>query len=89
MDAESKSMSLPRIAGLAIDFLVVGVPILLTVIVAGVITVAILPEFSLAALGGAAILGAVRWLNCRDDEQRRKRYIQVPTESSSISQPTT
>ncbi len=78
MDAEDKKLSMSGIAGLVIDFLVIVVPIVLTIFVAGMIAVALLPGFCLAALGAAAILAAVRWFNYRDDEYRAKRYSQVP-----------
>jgi hypothetical protein len=78
MDSEDERLSIGRIAGLTIDFLVIVVPIFLTAAVAAVITVALLPEFSIAVVGAGAILAAVRWLNCRDDEYRAKRYSQVP-----------
>ncbi len=78
MDAEDKSISISRIVGLLVDFLFIVVPIAMTITVVGIVTLVLLPEFSVAVVGAAAILGAVRWLNSRDDEFRAKRYTQVP-----------
>ena len=78
MDADEDDISISRNIGIAIDVLVIGVPITLTVIVVGVLTVALLPEFSIAVSGSVAILAVVRWFNRRDDDYRAKRYVQVP-----------
>ena len=78
MVSDGSKISTRQFAGLAIDFLVIVVPISLTAVVFSLITVALLPEFSVTAIGGAAILAAVRWLNCRHDEFRAKRHTQVP-----------
>ncbi len=78
MNSDEKNISISRTFGTAIDFLVIGVPIALTVVVVGVFMVVLLPEFCMAVFGSVAILGMARWLNRRDDEYRAKRYVQVP-----------
>jgi hypothetical protein len=78
MNSDYRNLSITRIAGCAVDFLVIVVPIALTVIVTASVTVAILPEFSLAVLASAVILAPIRWLNIRHDQQRAIRYVQVP-----------